>query len=176
MKTRLKTARTNSLRLIRSLSTQLLKRNLLLQRPKERTVLMTSTTCNNMNELLRRFAYRTPDKPKAMDKQMSVALLARLYGGVDLEQLVRCGLFTFPAACTAMNRLSGSRKNVLRRTKLLDGSQSVYAARNCGKSLLICLPMLPLLRCALTNYIVQTSEWLSPCRIWSGFARCSDRS
>ncbi len=89
---------------------------------------MTSTTCNNMNELLRRFAYRTPDKPKAMDKQMSVALLARLYGGVDLEQLVRCGLFTFPAACTAMNRLSGSRKNVLRRTKLLDGSQSVYAA------------------------------------------------
>lgn len=89
---------------------------------------MNSITCNNLNEFLRRFAYRTPDKQKARDKQLSVALLARLYGGLDLEQLVRCGIFTFSTACSTMSHLSGSRKNVLRRTKLLDGSYSIYTA------------------------------------------------
>lgn len=89
---------------------------------------MTSKTCNNMNEFLRRFAYKTPDKSLSLDKYLSVALLARLYGGVDLEQLVRCELSSYSAACTSMNRLAGSWKPLLKRTSLLDGSYSVYTA------------------------------------------------
>ena len=89
---------------------------------------MTSKTCNNMNEFLRRFAYKTPDKSLSLDKYLSVALLARLYGGVDTEQLVRCGVSSYHTAYASMNRLAGSWKPLLKRASLLDGSYSVYTA------------------------------------------------
>ena len=81
-----------------------------------------------MNEFLRRFAYKTPDKSLSLDKYLSVALLARLYGGVDTEQLVRCGVSSYHTAYASMNRLAGSWKSLLKRASLLDGSYSVYTA------------------------------------------------
>lgn len=93
---------------------------------------------NNLNALLWRLGYKAPESDELRESQLSISLLANLYGCVDPEQLVRCGFYSsYPVSRVSLTKMASKKKPLLARARIPDGCFSAY---NGTKEFLNLLP------------------------------------
>lgn len=92
------------------------------------------STPKTLNEFLERFGYPTegyPDFP--LEKRQVIALLSRVFGAIDVGQVVRCGLSTYAGARVAMSRSSSGKGAPLTKLTLPDLPVTAFRAdKNCS--------------------------------------------
>lgn len=96
---------------------------------------------DNLNDLLRRFGYSGVEGNLLLDKKRAVALLSLMFGAVDVEQIVRCGVYSYPVARTTISQLSSDKGAIMKRLSLLNTSVGIYRAKSLesmGFSSVVC--------------------------------------
>lgn len=92
------------------------------------------STPKTLNEFLERFGYPTegyPDFP--LEKRQVTALLSRVFGAIDVGQVVRCGLSTYVGARSMMSRISSGKNAPLAKLTLPDLPVTAFRAdKNCS--------------------------------------------
>lgn len=85
---------------------------------------------DNLNDLLLRFGYSGVPGNPLLDKKRQLAIFSIMFGAIDAEQVVRCGMYTHSVAKVSLSRLGSEKKSVLNRFPISDLSLSAYRAKS----------------------------------------------